>query len=68
MAVKEGNTRIMVTTSDVNAQKLDTYAESLGMTRSALAAYFLGVGLMSFEKSNDLIDRMGDTALDSVKK
>lgn len=57
MAVKEEKTRIVVTVSDDMKNRLDKYAELLGLNRSALCAFLLGQGVLSMDKAYGLLDQ-----------
>ena len=39
--------------------KIDKYAEMMGISRSALCAYLIGQGIMSMSKSFDVLDSVG---------
>ena len=57
MAVKEEKTRIVVTVSDDMKNRLDKYAELLGLNRSALCAFLLGQGVLSMDKAYGMLDQ-----------
>lgn len=49
--------RINVTLSHDNYYALKTYARSMGMTVSGLAAYFINAGIMTYNKTTGAIER-----------
>lgn len=51
--------KVQVKVNDELVERIDYYAKKMGMTRSSLCAYFIGVGMMSLEKSNSLLDQIG---------
>lgn len=57
MAVKEEKTRIVVTISEDMKNRLDKYADMLGLNRSALCAFLLGQGVLSMDKAYGLLDQ-----------
>lgn len=57
MAVKEEKTRIVVTVSEDMKNRLDKYAELLGLNRSALCAFLLGQGVLSMDRAYGLLDQ-----------
>lgn len=53
--------RAQINLSDEMVNKLDMYAKVLGMSRSALCAYFIGQGVMGLDKANDTIASIGQS-------
>lgn len=51
--------RVQVNLSDEMVDKVDFYAKSIGVSRSALCSLLVGQGIMGFDKSFELIDKMG---------
>lgn len=49
--------RINVTLSIDNFNKLKLYADSMGMTMSALGAYFINQGIISYNKTFEMLER-----------
>ena len=49
--------RINVTLSHDNYYALKTYASSMGMTVSGLAAYFINSGIMTYNRTASAIER-----------
>ena len=45
---------------DEMVKKIDAYAKRMGVTRSALCSVFIGQGIMGYEKSFEVLDRVGD--------
>lgn len=58
MSVKDDKFRIMVTVSEDMKNRLDRYAEKMGINRSALCAFLLGQGVMSMDKAYGMIDQV----------
>ncbi len=57
MAVKEEKTRIVVTVSEDMKNRLDKYADMLGLNRSSLCAFLLGQSVLSMDKAYGLLDQ-----------
>ena len=51
--------RLQVNVSEVMVDKIDKYAEMMGISRSALCAYLIGQGIMSMSKAFDVLDSGG---------
>lgn len=47
--------RLQININDDVVEQLDVYAKSIGISRSALCALFIGQGVMSYNKSLELI-------------
>lgn len=60
MALAEGRERIYVTVSSEMASRIDFYCEKMGLTRSALCAYFVGHGVMGMDRAMGMVDKMGE--------
>ena len=58
--------RIQVNLSDEMVSKVDAYATKMGVSRSALCSMLVGQGIMSYDKSMDLISILGDKLGDSL--
>ena len=58
--------RIQVNLSDEMVSKVDAYATKMGVSRSALCSMLVGQGIMSYDKSMDLISILGDKLGDSI--
>ena len=52
--------RVQVNVDDEMVKKIDAYAKRMGVTRSALCSVFIGQGIMGYEKSFEVLDRVGD--------
>lgn len=55
--------RAQINLSDEMVNKIDMYAKVLGMSRSALCAFFIGQGVMGLDKANDTIVSIGQSIL-----
>ena len=51
--------KVQVKVNDELVERIDYYAKKMGMSRSSLCAYFIGIGVMSLDKSNSFIDQLG---------
>lgn len=51
--------KVQVKVNDELVERIDYYAKKMGMSRSSLCAYFIGIGMMSLDKSNSFIDQFG---------
>ena len=51
--------KVQVKVNDELVERIDYYAKKMGMSRSSLCAYFIGIGMMSLDKSNSLVDQLG---------
>ena len=60
--------KIQINISDELVAQLDKYAGMMGISRSALCATFIGQGVMSYNKSFELIDTLGQGMSDTVKE
>lgn len=58
--------RVQVNLSDEMVCKVDSYARKMGVSRSALCSMFVGQGIMSYDKSMDLLTFIGDKVGDSL--
>lgn len=52
--------RVQVNLSDEMVGKVDAYARKMGVSRSALCSMLVGQGIMSYDKSIDLLTLIGD--------
>lgn len=50
--------RVMVNLSDEMVRKIDTLAGSLGVNRSAFCAMMIGSGVVSYVKSQEVIEKI----------
>ena len=58
--------RAQVNLSDEMVKKVDAYARKMGVSRSALCSMLIGQGIMSYERSTDLLTLIGDKVGDSL--
>ena len=58
--------RVQVNLSDEMVGKVDAYARKMGVSRSALCSKLVGQGIMSYDKSMDLLTLIGDKVGDSL--
>lgn len=58
--------RVQVNLSDEMVSNVDKYAKSMGVSRSALCSMLIGQGIMSYNKSLDIISVIGDKLGDSL--
>lgn len=58
--------RVQVNLSDEMVVKVDAYARKMGVSRSALCSMLVGQGIMSYDKSMDLLTLIGDKLGDSL--
>lgn len=58
--------RVQVNLSDEMVGKVDAYARKMGVSRSALCSMLVGQGIMSYDKSMDLLTLIGDNVGDSL--
>ena len=52
--------RVQVNVSDDLVERIDFYAKKMGTSRSALCSLFIGMGMIGLEKSNTILDNIGD--------
>jgi metal-responsive CopG/Arc/MetJ family transcriptional regulator len=58
--------RVQVNLSDEMVGKVDAYARKMGVSRSALCSMLVGQGIMSYDKSMDLLTLIGDKVGNSL--
>lgn len=51
--------RVQVNVSDELVEKIDNYAKTMGVSRSALCSVFIGQGVMGYDKSFQLVENLG---------
>lgn len=51
--------RVQVNVSDELVERIDKYAKTMGVSRSALCSVWIGTHVMSLDKSMDILDEMG---------
>ena len=50
--------RVQVNVSDELVKQIDSYAEKMGVSRSALCSVFIGQGILGYNKSFQMIDNL----------
>lgn len=68
MAIGKDRAKIVITVSTDMANRIDLYCQKMGVSRSALCGMLIGQGIMSYDKSFEVVDRMGGTFADAVAK
>lgn len=58
--------RIQVNLSNEMVERVDFYSKKMGVTRSALCSMLIGQGIMSYDKSMDVLSLLGDKLGDSL--
>lgn len=58
--------RVQVNLSDEMCASVDRYAKNMGVSRSALCSMLIGQGIMSYDKSMDILTLLGDKLGDSL--
>lgn len=58
--------RVQVNLNDVLVKKLDKYAETIGISRSALCAYLIGQGALGIDKAIESMDKFVEMASKNV--
>lgn len=58
--------RIQVNLSEEMVAKVDGYAKRMGVSRSALCSILVGQGIMSYDKSMDLLKDIGEKVGDDL--
>lgn len=58
--------RVQVNLSDEMVSNVDKYAKSMGVSRSSLCSMLIGQGIMSYNKSMDILGVIGDKLGDSL--
>jgi len=58
--------KLQVNVSDELVKQVDMYAGMMGISRSALCATFIGQGVLSYNKSFQAIDNIGQRIGDSL--
>lgn len=58
--------RVQVNLSDEMVANVDRYAKSMGVSRSALCSMLIGQGIMSYNKSMDILEVIGDRLGDNL--
>lgn len=50
--------KLQITVSDELVEQIDNYAKMMGISRSALCATWIGQGVMTYNKSYQMIDNL----------
>lgn len=58
--------RVQVNLSDEMVSRVDSYAQKMGVSRSALCSMLIGQGIMSYDKSMDILSLLGDKIGDNL--
>ena len=58
--------RVQVNLSDEMVANVDRYAKAIGVSRSALCSMLIGQGIMSYNKSMDILEVIGDKIGDNL--
>lgn len=59
---------MQITASEEMVEKIDKIAKSMGISRSALCAVYIGQGLATYEASLKSLDRMSDDIMQYFKE
>lgn len=68
MAIGKDRTKIVITVSTDMANRIDLYCQKMGVSRSALCGMLIGQGIMGYDKSFEVVDRMGGSLANSIAK
>lgn len=60
--------RVQVNLSDEMVKKVDSYAHGMGVSRSALCSMLIGQGILSYDKSFDLLSNFASDEMKSKVK
>lgn len=60
--------RIQVNLANGMVDRIDKYAELMGVSRSALCATLIGQGIMSYDKATEIVKNIQDKATDTLEK
>lgn len=52
--------RVQVNISDEMVDRVDEYAKKMGVSRSSLCSMLIGQGIMSYDKSFDMVNALSD--------
>lgn len=58
--------RVQVNLSDEMVDRVDVYAKKMGVSRSALCSIFVGQGIMSYDRSMDMLANLGEKLGESM--
>lgn len=68
MAIGKDRTRVVITVSTGMANRIDMYSEKMGVSRSALCGMIIGQGIMGYDKSFDVLEKMGSSISEGSRK
>lgn len=60
--------RVQVNLSDEMVKKVDGYAKAMGVTRSGLCATLIGQGIMTYDKSMNILENVGNKIGEKIIK
>lgn len=60
--------KIQVNASEELVERVDLYAKKMGVSRSSLCCMFIGQGIMGFDKSMEIADKLGGSMVDDLNK
>lgn len=58
--------RIQVNVSDEMVEKVDAIAKDMGMSRSALCTYYIGLGVYGMSKAVDVASQFARTTIEKL--
>ena len=58
--------RVQVNISNEMVKKIDDYAKTMGVSRSALCSMFIGEGVLGFDKSLSLLEEQSKGVLSNL--
>lgn len=58
--------KVQVLMSDEMVERVDFYAKKMGVSRSALCSMLIGQGVMSYDKSMDILSYIGEKVGDKI--
>lgn len=60
--------KVQITLSEDMVNRIDDYAKAMGISRSALCATFIGQGIMSYDKSFDIISNAAVSGINKISE
>lgn len=60
--------RVQVNLSEQMVERINNYAEQMGVSRSALCSMLISQGIMSYDKSFDMIQSLDDRVGDDLSR
>lgn len=58
--------KVQVNVSEEMVERVDLYAKKMGVSRSALCSMLIGQGIMSYDKSMDIVAGIGEKLGDNL--